>query len=157
MKIQLWSVGKNHEEYIQPGVEQFTGRILHYFPVTWKILAPSRKTGVLSVEAIREYESSMILASLSADDYLVLLDENGQSLSSRQLAAFIGERANESCRSLVFLIGGAYGVDRKLRDRARFVWSLSALTLPHQLVRLILAEQLYRACTILRNEKYHHD
>jgi 23S rRNA (pseudouridine1915-N3)-methyltransferase len=86
----------------------------------------------------------------------VLLDERGKSLTSEGLAEFLQTRANESVKTLIFLIGGVYGVDEPLFKRANLTWSLSKLVFPHQLVRLILAEQLYRACTILRNEKYHH-
>jgi 23S rRNA (pseudouridine1915-N3)-methyltransferase len=86
----------------------------------------------------------------------VALEERGKQLSSEGLASFIQSRANESARNLVFLIGGAYGLDEVVLKRAQFKWSLSELVFPHQLVRLILAEQVYRACTILKNEKYHH-
>ena len=78
-------------------------------------------------------------------------------MSSRRLAGFIQERGNESVKRLIFLIGGAYGLDEPLLQKSKFIWSLSTLTFPHQLVRLILAEQIYRACSIGRNEKYHHD
>jgi len=88
---------------------------------------------------------------------LVLLDERGQTFTSPKLASFIQQRANESTRKIVFLIGGAFGVDETVFTRANFFWSLSPLVFPHMLVRLILAEQVYRACTILRNEKYHHN
>ena len=88
---------------------------------------------------------------------LVSLDENGKSLGSRQLSGFIKDRGNESVKRLIFLIGGAYGLDVSLLKKSKFVWSLSSLTFPHQLVRLILVEQIYRACSIGRNEKYHHD
>lgn len=98
----------------------------------------------------------MILGQLTKDDYLVALDERGREFSSEGLARFIQTRANSSNKNLVFLIGGAFGLDESLLQRADHRWSLSQLTLPHQLVRLVLAEQLYRACTILRNEKYHH-
>jgi 23S rRNA (pseudouridine1915-N3)-methyltransferase len=86
----------------------------------------------------------------------VLLDERGKNFTSPQLANFIQQRANESTKKIVFLIGGAFGVDASITQRANLVWSLSNLVFPHMLVRLILAEQVYRACTILRNEKYHH-
>lgn len=98
----------------------------------------------------------MILQKTEKEDYLVALDERGKQLSSDGLARLIQSRANESTKRLVFLIGGAYGIDEEVLDTASFKWSLSHLTFPHQLVRLILAEQLYRACSILRNEKYHH-
>jgi 23S rRNA (pseudouridine1915-N3)-methyltransferase len=86
----------------------------------------------------------------------VLLDERGKELSSPKLAEFIQQRANESTRKLIFLIGGIYGVDEAIFKRANYTWSLSKLVFPHMLVRLMLAEQLYRACTIIKNEKYHH-
>jgi len=105
---------------------------------------------------LKKKEAELILQSLGKDDWLVVLDERGKLMDSQKLAAFIQSRANESVKQLVFLIGGAYGLDQKLMDRANFSWSLSPLTFPHQLVRLILSEQLYRACSILKNEKYHH-
>jgi 23S rRNA (pseudouridine1915-N3)-methyltransferase len=111
---------------------------------------------MLSEIDLRRKEADTILDWLEKDDYLVLLDEKGKSLSSEGLATFLQTRANESTKKIVFLIGGAFGVDEKVKKRAQFVWSLSSLVFPHQLVRLILAEQLYRAATIIRNEKYHH-
>jgi 23S rRNA (pseudouridine1915-N3)-methyltransferase len=86
----------------------------------------------------------------------VALDEYGKEMGSEQLAGFIQLRANDSIKQIIFIIGGAFGLDEKVLQRANYRWSLSKLTFPHQLVRLILTEQLYRACTIIRNEKYHH-
>ena len=110
----------------------------------------------MSEPELKKAEASLILNSLEKEDFLVVLDEKGKMLSSVQLADFLQLRANESVRNIVFLIGGAYGIDEQVFKRAQLKWSLSDLTFPHQLVRLILAEQVYRACTILRNEKYHH-
>lgn len=93
---------------------------------------------------------------LKPGDYLVALDEHGKEFSSEGLSEFIQQRASASTKNLVFLIGGAFGLDEKILKTAKIHWSLSQLTFPHQLVRLILAEQIYRACTILQNEKYHH-
>lgn len=156
MKIQIWTIGKNHEAYVKTGIEDFTKRISNYFPVSWNIIPVPKNTGMLSEADLRKSEGRLVLEWLGKDDYLVALDERGRSMGSEQLAAFIQSRANESVRQLVFLIGGAYGLDASVLEKAKFKWSLSELTFPHQLVRLILAEQLYRACTILRNEKYHH-
>jgi 23S rRNA (pseudouridine1915-N3)-methyltransferase len=156
MKVACWSVGKAHESYIKEGVKLFTDRLQHYFKTEWTLLPVPKSTGMLSEMDLRRKEAEMILDWLEKDDYLVLLDENGKSLSSEGLAAFLQTRANESTKRVVFLIGGAYGVDEMIKKRANFCWSLSTLVFPHQLVRLILAEQLYRAATILRNEKYHH-
>lgn len=156
MKIQLWSIGKNHEVYVKIGVEDFTKRIEKYFPVEWVIIPTAKNAGMISEADQKKKEGEMILEWLQADDYLVLLDERGKQFTSEQVAEFLQKRANESTKKLVFLIGGAYGVDERIFKRANLTWSLSKLVFPHQLVRLILAEQLYRACTILRNEKYHH-
>ncbi|MFI5156298.1 MAG: 23S rRNA (pseudouridine(1915)-N(3))-methyltransferase RlmH [Chitinophagales bacterium] len=156
MKLQIWSVGKQHEPYIREGAELFTRRISNYFPVEWNLIASPKNAGQMQEEALRASEASAILQLLKKEDQLVALDEQGASTNSPGLARFIQTKANEGTRNLVFLIGGAYGLDEKVLQRATFKWSLSALTFPHQLVRLILTEQLYRACTIIRNEKYHH-
>lgn len=156
MKIQLWSVGKAHEPYVLNGIEDFTSRLNKYFPAQWHILPPPKHGANLTATELKRAEASVILQQLQKDDYLVLLDERGKQLSSPELAAFLQQRANESTRQLVLLIGGAFGVDETITKRADFSWSFSKLVFPHMLVRLMLAEQLYRACTILRNEKYHH-
>jgi len=156
MKILLISVGKNNESYIKEGLEDFTKRISKYYPVEWLIVAPQKNAASISENELKKKEGESILHLLKKDDYLVALDEKGKQLSSQELAQFIQSRANESIKNLVFLIGGAYGIDEIVLKRCNHKWSLSQLTFPHQLVRLILAEQLYRACSILRNEKYHH-
>lgn len=156
MKIQFWSVGKNHESYIKEGVDIFTRRIGHYYPVEWSIIPMPKNAGTLSEMDLKKKESEMIMGLLQQTDYLVLMDERGKEMSSEELAGFIESRGNESIKNIVFLIGGAYGVTDEIKKRAHYKWSLSRLVFPHQLVRLILAEQIYRACTIIRNEKYHH-
>jgi 23S rRNA (pseudouridine1915-N3)-methyltransferase len=156
MKLLLWSIGKELEPYVKPGVEDFTRRLTRYYPTEWTLIPAPKGAATLSPADLKKKEGEIILKQLDKDDFLVALDERGQQLTSEKLAAFLQTRANGSQRNLVFLIGGAFGLDTAVLDRADFKWSLSQLTLPHQLVRLILAEQLYRACTILRNEKYHH-
>jgi 23S rRNA (pseudouridine1915-N3)-methyltransferase len=156
MKIQFWSIGKEHESYIKMGVEDFTKRIGRYYPVEWTLVPVPKNAGMLSQMDLKKREAATILEWLDKDDYLVALDERGKTFTSEGLAQFIQTRANESLRNLVFLIGGIYGLDETILQRADHRWSLSQLTFPHQLVRMILAEQIYRACTILRNEKYHH-
>lgn len=154
MKIQLWSIGKGHEPYVKAGIDDFTKRIGRYYPVEWSVIPPPKT--IAEPIAAKRKEAQSVLGQLSKEDYLVVLDERGKPFSSEGLAQFLQTRANSGNRNIVFLIGGAYGVDDSVLTRADHRWSLSQLTFPHQLVRLILAEQLYRACTILRNEKYHH-
>jgi len=156
MKIQLWSIGKNHEKYVKEGIEDFTNRISKYYPVEWNIIPVPKNAGMMSEMDLKKKEGEMILDWLKRDEYLVTLDENGKEMNSEKLAEFIQLRANESVKAIVFVIGGAFGLDEAVLKKANYKWSLSSLTFPHQLVRLILAEQVYRACTIIRNEKYHH-
>lgn len=156
MKITFLSIGKSHEPYVKTGVEEFTKRISRYYKVEWTIIPVPKNTGMLSEMDLKKKEGTTILEWLGKDDYLVALEERGKQLSSEGLAKFIQARANESVKNLVFLIGGAYGLDEAVLKRAKHKWSLSELVFPHQLVRLILAEQVYRACTIIKNEKYHH-
>lgn len=156
MKIQFWSIGKPHEAHFKTSIELFTERLGRYYPVQWVLLPPPKNAASLSEADLKKKEGELVLSQLQDDDYLIALDERGKMLASEGLARFLQQRANESTRTLVFLIGGAYGIDAPVLKRAKLQWSLSALTFPHQLVRLVLAEQVYRACTILKNEKYHH-
>lgn len=156
MKIIFLSVGKSHEPYVKTGVEDFTKRISRYYKVEWSIIPVPKNAAAMNETDMKKKEGESILERLGKDDYLVALEERGKQLSSEGLSGLIQARANESSKNLVFLIGGAYGLDEAVLKRAQLKWSLSDLVFPHQLVRLILAEQVYRACTILKNEKYHH-
>jgi len=154
LKLSFLSVGKAHESYIKEGVVQFTKRIGHYYSVDWQLITPSKLTDPVQIKKV---EAASILKILAVTDVLILLDETGKMLSSPGLAKLIQQKANQSTQRIVFLIGGAYGVDEEIKKRANYTWSLSELVFPHMLVRLILSEQVYRACSILANEKYHHE
>jgi 23S rRNA (pseudouridine1915-N3)-methyltransferase len=156
MKLILWTVGGKNEPFVKEGIEMFTKRIGNYYPCEWKIVSPPRNAASMEEQALREAESRMMLEAIDPADYLVLLDERGRMLDSPGLAGLLQERALNGAKRVHFLIGGAFGVNDQLRKRADFVWQLSRLVFPHQLVRLILAEQIYRACSIIRGEKYHH-
>jgi len=156
MKIQLWSIGKPHDSNMKAATDEFTKRAGNYFQVEWKIIPPLKNAATLSEQELKKKEGELLLSQIDKSDFLVALDERGKTFSSETLALFIQQRANESTRRIIFLIGGAFGLHEAVLKRAGYCWSLSLLTFPHQLVRLILAEQLYRACTIIRNEKYHH-
>jgi 23S rRNA (pseudouridine1915-N3)-methyltransferase len=156
MKISLWAIGKANEPYVKEGVQEFTKRLSRYFRCEWNIIPVPKNAGMMSEMDLRKKEGELILAWLKKDDFLVALDEHGKEMNSEGLAKFLSARTNESVKNLVFVIGGAFGLDKSILQRADYTWSLGRLTYPHQLVRLILSEQLYRACTILKNEKYHH-
>ena len=140
MKIIIISVGRAHDPLLRDAIDDFTARIGHYMPVEWTIVDEDEK----------------VLKNIQAGDYVVALDEKGKPISSPGLADRMQKCLNESTKRLVFLVGGAYGLTDEMRAKAQLITSLSALTFPHQMVRLILAEQIYRACTILKGEKYHH-
>ena len=156
MKIYFWSVGKAHEAYIKEGIEIFTKRISHYYPIEWKIFPSAKNASQLTEEEIKRLEGISLANSLQKEDILIALDENGNQWNSLELAGFIQKKANESSKNIIFLIGGAYGLHVDILKKSHQKWSLSKLVFPHQLVRLILAEQIYRACTINRNDKSHH-
>jgi 23S rRNA (pseudouridine1915-N3)-methyltransferase len=156
MKIYFWTVGKTHEPYLKEGIELFTKRISHYFPVEWKIFPSAKNAAALTEEQIKKAEATLLLQAFQDGDVLVSLDENGKQWNSLELAGYIQQKTIESARNIIFLIGGAYGLHESILQKSQFKWSLSKLIFPHQLVRVILAEQIYRACTIIRNEKYHH-
>ncbi len=156
MKLQFWTIGKAHENYVKEGIEMFSKRISNYYPIQWNIIPMPKNAGIMNEYDLKIKEGEAIMAILKKEDYLVVLDEKGKQMNSEGVAAFLQQRANESEKNIVFLIGGAYGVSDVVLQRANYKWSLSQLVFPHQLVRLILAEQVYRACSILRNEKYHH-
>lgn len=156
MTINCWTIGKSSENYVKEGIMFFSNRIEHYFPISWQVIPPPKQAANMDAPTLKEEEGKKVLALLQPTDKLILLDERGKNLFSPDIAALLQKNAELGTKNLIFLIGGAYGVSDSVKKRADFCWSLSNLVFPHMLVRLILAEQLYRACTIMRNEKYHH-
>lgn len=151
MKQLLISVGKKHDPALAVAIDDYTDRLKKLNDTEWLLLAPSGAEEPVA----RRAESAQVLAKVSDSDLVVLLDERGKQLSSEALAMQY-DTWQQSSRRLVFVIGGAYGVDDSLLARADFVWSLSQHVFPHQIVRLLLVEQLYRAQMINRNHPYHH-
>jgi len=156
MKIQIWAIGKPHDKELKSAIDDFTQRCNNYFQLEWNIIPVPKNAGMMSEMDLKKKEGELILQWLEPTDFIVALDERGKQFDSIALSKFIQVKANASVKRLVFVIGGAFGLDEAILKRSNHLWSLSQLTFPHQLVRLILAEQLYRAFTILKNEKYHH-
>lgn len=151
MAITALAIGKKHESWITEGIERYTKRLRKPFDLTWKLLPHStREQG-----AARDEESARLLQSIRPADFVLLLDERGSNVASPDLATRM-QAQFDAGRRVVVVIGGAYGVSAELSRRADFVWSLSQLVFPHQLVRLILAEQVYRAQEISAGRPYHH-
>lgn len=151
MSIRVIAVGKRHESWVTEGIDRYARRLRKPFDLSWQLLPHSSRDG----EAARVEESTKILAKLG-DDFTVVLDERGRNVDSPKLAATL-RGAFDVGRPVSLVIGGAYGVDDRVRARADFVWSLSKLVFPHQLVRLVIAEQVYRAQEIAGGRPYHHE
>jgi 23S rRNA (pseudouridine1915-N3)-methyltransferase len=154
MKIVALAVGKKHDSDIARAVDDYSTRLNRYTTFDWQILPPAK--GKMGVDEAKRAESSLLAVQIKDDDYVVVLDEGGVELASSDLAGILDELDMQTAKRIVFIIGGAYGVTDELKRRSDVLWSLSKLTFPHQLVRLLLAEQLYRANTIRRGEPYHH-
>lgn len=149
--IRIVAVGKKHEDWVTSGIERYQKRLRAPFDVKWDLLPHSTLEGPQA----RQKESEAILSRLNDDEFIVLLDETGKSYDSPTLSSQL-ESVFARGTSLTLVIGGAYGVNEALRQRSQIIWSLSPLVFPHQLVRLILIEQLYRAQEIARGGSYHH-
>lgn len=157
MKISLLTVGRTTTDYIEKGIKFYSSRIIHYIPFEILAVSDIKNSRALSQQQQKEKEGDEILASLRPGDIVVLLDERGKELTSRELAESIDRYALQGIKRLVFVVGGPYGFSKKIYDRANYLLSLSRMTFPHELVRLFFVEQVYRAMTILRGEPYHHD
>jgi 23S rRNA (pseudouridine1915-N3)-methyltransferase len=149
--LHILAIGKKHEDWAMPAIDRYQKRLKKPFDVEWILLPHSSYEG----DKARQEESDRIQARLSGYDYVILLDERGNLLDSPALSALIQDKAVHSVR-IAFVIGGAYGVTEQLRSSVQQVWSLSPLVFPHQLVRLILVEQIYRAQQISIGSPYHH-
>lgn len=147
MKIVAIKVGKKHDKNLKTSIEIYEKRLKKYCQFSWHIIPSSNI----------DKESSDILRAIGSDDVVVLLDETGQNLDNDQLADYIEKAQVGSVSRVVFVIGGAYGVNNKVMSRANMTLSLSSLVFPHQIVRLILVEQIYRTYSIISGSKYHHD
>ena len=156
MKTELIMVGKTIDKHFQAGIEDYCQRIGHYMPYSITVIPELKNTKSLSEAQQKEREGELILARLQPSDYVVLLDEHGKEFRSVEFARWL-EQKNASVRRLVFVIGGPYGFSGDVYSRCNEKISLSKMTFSHQMVRLVFTEQVYRACTIIRGEPYHHE
>lgn len=157
MKLLLMAVGKTTQPIIRKGVDDYLARLRHYLPIDVEIIADIKKTSALTVDKQKEQEGEAMLRRIEPSDRLILLDENGKELTSREFAAYMEKQMASGVKRLVFAVGGPYGFSPAVYQRADGKLSLSRMTFNHEMVRLFFAEQLYRAQTILRGEPYHHD
>lgn len=156
MKTELILVGKTVNKYIDTLIADYTARIGHYMPFGITVIPELKNTKALSEQQQKVTEGELILKNIQPSDIVVLLDEHGKELRSIEMATWL-EKKQQTARRLVFVIGGPYGFSEAVYSRANEKLSLSKMTFSHQMVRMIFTEQLYRACTIIKGEPYHHE
>ena len=157
MKIKLIVVGKTNTAYLKTGENEYENRLKHYCNFEEIIINDVKNGSKLSKNELKIKEGNLILKTLESIDKVILLDNNGKIYSSNEFSNFLKKNMLNSTKNLVFIVGGAYGFSEKVYNRADNKLSLSKMTFSHQMVRLIFKEQLYRAFTIIRGEKYHHE
>ncbi len=156
MKTLLLLVGKTQDKHFVAGINDYAERIGHYMPFEIKVIPELRNTKNLTEQQQKTQEGELLLRQMQPSDTVVLLDEHGTEHRSVEFAAWLQKKQN-TARRLVFVIGGPYGFSEAVYKRANEMVSLSRMTFSHQMVRLVFTEQIYRACTIIKGEPYHHE
>ncbi len=156
MKTLLIAIGKTDNKYLTQAVDDYLNRANHYAPIELKIIPDIKDVKNLTQEQQKEREGQQIIRCLQPGDHVILLDEGGKEFTSVGFADWLQQRMNTVSRRLVFVIGGPYGFSREVYSMAQGEMSLSQMTFSHQMVRVIFAEQYYRALSILNNLPYHH-
>ena len=156
MKTELILVSKTTDKHLAAGIDDYVERIRHYIPFEVSVIPELKNTKNMTEEQQKNREGELILQRLQTADTVVLLDEHGKELRSIELAEWL-QRKQNTARRLVFVIGGPYGFSAQVYARANEQLSLSKMTFSHQMVRLLFVEQIYRACTIIKGEPYHHE
>jgi len=156
MNIEIWSIGRGGEAFVEAGVEHYLKKLRPYINAQLIVLPPPKGIPGEDAPRIRAAEETLVLSRLQPSHHFILLDERGEMLTSPQWAQAFQGCMNRGTKTVVMLIGGAHGVSDAVRKRAAAVWSLSRLVFPHGLVRVMVAEQIYRAYSILAGSPYHH-
>ena len=156
MKIKFIVIGKTNRDFLVSGEKEFAKRLKHYCKFEEIIITEVKNGGRFSKNELKIKEGDLILKNIGSIDKVILLDNKGKVYSSNEFSTFLDENMLYSTKSLVFIVGGAYGFSDNVYQRANDKLSLSKMTFSHQMVRLIFKEQLYRAFTIIKGEKYHH-
>lgn len=157
MRITLLQIDKTQDSYLSEGIEIYAKRLKNYTQLEIATINVPKAVRQRSFKEQKTEEARLIFDYILPDDHLILLDDKGKEFSSIDFSKFIAQKQNASLKHLVFLIGGPFGFDQKIYDRANFKLSFSKMTFSHQMIRLFFVEQLYRAYSILKGEKYHHE
>lgn len=157
MKFSLLVVGKTATGYLKQGIDEYVNRLSHYISFDIQYIADAKNTKKLTEAQQKQVEGESILQRFEVSDYVVLLDEHGKEYTSMEFSTYVQKRMSSGARRIVFVVGGPYGFSDDVYKRANDKLSLSKMTFSHEMIRLIFTEQLYRACTILNHEPYHHE
>lgn len=156
MKIEFHVIGKTNIDYVITGIEIFKKRLLHYIPFSIVVIN-DLKNPPIDNEVLKQKEGELILSKILQTDFLILLDEHGVGMTSKKFAQFLETKRDNGTQKIIFQVGGAFGFSEAVYKRADLKLSISEMTFSHQLIRLIFMEQLYRAFTIIKGEKYHNE
>ncbi len=157
MKIALLQTGKTTEKYVNEGIELYSARIRNYSGFEVITIPDIKNTGKMPPAEVKIREGKKILSLIGKNDFVILLDERGDELRTLDFARWIEKQTMISGNRMLFVIGGPWGFSKEVKETAGFTLSLSKMTFPHQLVRVLFLEQLYRALTIIKGEQYHHE
>ncbi len=157
MKIKLLAIGKTDDKHLNSLIDTYQNRLKHYIKFELEIIPDIKNVKNLSENQQKEKEGTLILSKLKPTDQLIVLDEKGKDFRSKEFASFLQKKMNSGIKQLVFVIGGPYGFSDAVYKKAQGKVSFSKMTFSHQMIRLFVVEQVYRAFTILKNEPYHHE
>ena len=157
MKITFLVLGKTEDSYLKDGIDNYLKRLKFYIKFEIQEIPELKNTKNLSPEQQKSKEAELINKYLNPGDHIILLDEKGDEFTSTQFSGFLNKKMIQSIQNLVFIVGGPYGFDEQIYQKANNKLSLSKMTFSHQMVRLFFVEQIYRAFTILKGEPYHHE
>jgi len=155
MSIKVICLGKTKQKFIEEGIREYQKRIDKYIKLEWQIIPDIKLTGNKTIQEVKDKEAEIIESRLNPSSFLIVLDENGKDYSSIKFAKVLENKINFG-KDVVFLIGGVYGISRKISQKADLILSFSHFTFTHQMIRLLLTEQIYRWLTIIKGKKYHY-
>ena len=150
--IKIIAVGKTKQKFIIEGMQEYNKRLTKYSKVVWKVVTDVKLSSSINIEIVKDKEAEKILSHIKASDFVAVLDEKGKQFTSHEFAKLITQKN----RNITFVIGGVYGLSNIVKKRANLLLSFSKSTMTHQMIRLVLSEQIYRAFTIITGKKYHY-
>ena len=153
--MKIICLGKTKQNFIEDGIKEYQKRISKYIKLDWQILPDVKLTSSNTIEIVKNREAEILAKKLPMSSFIIVLDGTGEEFSSVKIAKFLENKLNTE-KEIIFIIGGVYGLSHRILKKANIVLSFSKFTFTHQMIRLLLLEQLYRSFTIIKNKKYHY-